>query len=144
MSEVKSDKRYMSIKTKIFLLFSSLSVFTFSLISILLYVKAAQNFTREFEQTQNDAISNVQKILSLEFDNIKDTVSSFGALPCMVSPEAEITSYVNAKAPSGINEMLVTPGTYEDEVFNYMQSVVNNSSIMGYASVGIEHNGGFL
>lgn len=144
MSEVKSDKRYMSIKTKIFLLFSSLSVFTFSLISILLYVKAAQNFTREFEQTQNDAISNVQKILSLEFDNIKDTVSSFGALPCMVSPKAEITSYVNAKAPSGINEMLVTPGTYEDEVFNYMQSVVNNSSIMGYASVGIEHNGGFL
>ena len=73
----KISKKYISLGTRIFITFSSFSIFLLTLILGVIYVRDAGRFDRQFRQTAADELRNAEAVLSLYFGDIKNTIKTF-------------------------------------------------------------------
>ena len=67
----KISKKYISLGTRIFITFSSFSIFLLTLILGVIYVRDAGRFDRQFRQSAADELRNAEAVLSLYFGDIK-------------------------------------------------------------------------
>ena len=89
----KISKKYLSLGTRIFIIFSLFSIFLLTLILGVIYARDAARFDRQFRQSAADELRNAEEVLSLYFGDIKNTVKTFSDQYLIRSPENSITSY---------------------------------------------------
>ena len=140
----KISKKYISLGTRIFITFSSFSIFLLTLILGVIYVRDAGRFDRQFRQSAADELRNAEAVLSLYFGDIKNTIKTFSDQSLIRSPENSITSYKDKKTASGVSKMQPLPGSYEEQVFLSLGNFTKNASVYTGIAFATEHNGGYI
>lgn len=81
-----------------------------------------REMNKKFIEISETEIESVKKVLSLYFDNIKNSIKTFDAQDVIRSPEDAITSYVDKNSPTGKNPMRPAPGSYEEKVYESLKA----------------------
>lgn len=140
----KISKKYLSLGTRIFIIFSLFSIFLLTLILGVIYARDAARFDRQFRQSAADELRNAEEVLSLYFGDIKNTVKTFSDQYLIRSPENSITSYKDRKTDGGVSKMQPAPGSYEEQVFLSLGNFTKNATVYTGIAFATEHNGGYI
>ena len=140
----KISKKYLSLGTRIFIIFSLFSIFLLTLILGVIYARDAARFDRQFRQSAADELRNAEEVLSLYFGDIKNTVKTFSDQYLIRSPENSITSYKDRKTAGGVSKMQPAPGSYEEQVFLSLGNFTKNATVYTGIAFATEHNGGYI
>lgn len=140
----KISKKYLSLGTRIFIIFSLFSIFLLTLILGVIYARDAARFDRQFRQSAADELRNAEEVLSLYFGDIKNTVKTFSDQYLIRSPENSITSYKDRKTTGGVSKMQPAPGSYEEQVFLSLGNFTKNATVYTGIAFATEHNGGYI
>ena len=132
----KISKKYLSLGTRIFIIFSLFSIFLLTLILGVIYARDAARFDRQFRQSAADELRNAEEVLSLYFGDIKNTIKTFSDQYLIRSPENSITSYKDRKTAG--------PGSYEEQVFLSLGNFTKNATVYTGIAFATEHNGGYI
>ena len=140
----KISKKYLSLGTRIFIIFSLFSIFLLTLILGVIYARDAARFDRQFRQSAADELRNAEEVLSLYFGDIKNTIKTFSDQYLIRSPENSITSYKDRKTAGGVSKMQPAPGSYEEQVFLSLGNFTKNATVYTGIAFATEHNGGYI
>lgn len=140
----KISKKYLSLGTKIFIIFSLFSIFLLTLILGVIYARDAARFDRQFRQSAADELRNAEEVLSLYFGDIKNTIKTFSDQSLIRSQENSITSYKDRKTSGGVSKMQPVPGSYEEQVFLSLGNFTKNATVYTGIAFATEHNGGYI
>lgn len=140
----KISKKYLSLGTRIFIIFSLFSIFLLTLILGVIYARDAARFDRQFRQSAADELRNAEEVLSLYFGDIKNTIKTFSDQYLIRSPENSITSYKDKKTAGGVSKMQPAPGSYEEQVFLSLGNFTKNATVYTGIAFATEHNGGYI
>ncbi|MGP1512158.1 MAG: methyl-accepting chemotaxis protein [Treponema sp.] len=140
----KISKKYLSLGTRIFIIFSLFSIFLLTLILGVIYARDAARFDRQFRQSAADELRNAEEVLSLYFGDIKNTIKTFSDQYLIRSPENSITSYKDRKTAGGVSKMKPVPGSYEEQVFLSLGNFTKNATVYTGIAFATEHNGGYI
>lgn len=140
----KISKKYLSLGTKIFIIFSLFSIFLLTLILGVIYARDAARFDRQFRQSAADELRNAEEVLSLYFGDIKNTIKTFSDQYLIRSQENSITSYKDRKTSGGVSKMQPVPGSYEEQVFLSLGNFTKNATVYTGIAFATEHNGGYI
>lgn len=140
----KISKKYLSLGTRIFIIFSLFSIFLLTLILGVIYARDAARFDRQFRQSAADELRNAEEVLSLYFGDIKNTIKTFSDQYLIRSPENSITSYKDRKTAGGVSKMQPDPGSYEEQVFLSLGNFTKNATVYTGIAFATEHNGGYI
>ncbi len=140
----KISKKYLSLGTRIFIIFSLFSIFLFTLILGVIYARDAARFDRQFRQSAADELRNAEEVLSLYFGDIKNTIKTFSDQYLIRSQENSITSYKDRKTSGGVSKMQPVPGSYEEQVFLSLGNFTKNATVYTGIAFATEHNGGYI
>ncbi|MGP1369362.1 MAG: methyl-accepting chemotaxis protein [Treponema sp.] len=140
----KISKKYLSLGTRIFIIFSLFSIFLLTLILGVIYARDAARFDRQFRQSAADELRNAEEVLSLYFGDIKNTIKTFSDQYLIRSPENSITSYKDRKTAGGVSKMQPAPGSYEEQVFLSLGNFTKNTTVYTGIAFATEHNGGYI
>lgn len=140
----KISKKYLSLGTRIFIIFSLFSIFLLTLILGVIYARDAARFDRQFRQSAADELRNAEEVLSLYFGDIKNTIKTFSDQYLIRSPENSITSYKDRKTAGGVSKMQPVPGSYEEQVFLSLGNFTKNATVYTGIAFATEHNGGYI
>ncbi|MGP1603486.1 MAG: methyl-accepting chemotaxis protein [Treponema sp.] len=140
----KISKKYLSLGTRIFIIFSLFSIFLLTLILGVIYARDAARFDRQFRQSAADELRNAEEVLSLYFGDIKNTIKTFSDQYLIRSPENSITSYKDRKTAGGVSKMQTAPGSYEEQVFLSLGNFTKNATVYTGIAFATEHNGGYI
>ena len=141
---LKISKKYLSLGTRIFIIFSLFSIFLLTLILGVIYARDAARFDRQFRQSAADELRNAEEVLSLYFGDIKNTIKTFSDQYLIRSPENSITSYKDRKTAGGVSKMQPAPGSYEEQVFLSLGNFTKNATVYTGIAFATEHNGGYI
>lgn len=137
-------KGFYSLKYKVILALASFSFLTAFFILLSISIWNFKEVDNKFTEMSEMEMKSVQKILSLYFDNIKNSIKTFAAQEIIRSPENAITSYVDKNSPTGKNPMQVAPGSYEEKVYEALSAFTQNYSVILGSAFATDHNGGFV
>ena len=140
----KISKKYLSLGTRIFIIFSLFSIFLLTLILGVIYARDAARFDRQFRQSAADELRNAEEVLSLYFGDIKNTIKTFSDQSLIRSQENSITSYKDRKTSGGVSKMQPVPGSYEEQVFLSLGNFTKNATVYTGIAFATEHNGGYI
>ena len=140
----KISKKYLSLGTRIFIIFSLFSIFLLTLILGVIYARDAARFDRQFRQSAADELRNAEEVLSLYFGDIKNTIKTFSDQYLIRSQENSITSYKDRKTSGGVSKMQPVPGSYEEQVFLSLGNFTKNATVYTGIAFATEHNGGYI
>ena len=142
--DLSLSKKFLSFRGKIIIMMTSFSVFILLLITSVISVRELKSLNEKFYTQASGEIKNVEKILSLYFNDIKNAICTFCAQEVIKSTQNDITSYVNKKSSTGTNKMSPVPGSYEEKVYDALKAFTQNSSVVLGSALATEHNGGYV
>ena len=138
------SKKFLSLRGKIIIILTSFSMFILLLIMAVISARELKSMNKRFYMQAAEEIKNVEEILSLYFDDIKNSIRTFCAQEVIKSTQNDITSYVDKKSPTGTNKMNPASGSYEERVYEALKAFTQNSSVVLGSALATEHNGGYV
>ena len=143
-NQTNKVRKYVSLRLKAFMQFVIFAIFIVMIVLLTIYPQAKRVLNKRLEQTGADEFKSIEELTQLYFATAKDTFSTLISLDQIVSVDNSITSYKDKKTPTGVSEMKVAPGSYEESVNNlFMQFEKANDNVQALF-FAIEEHGGFL
>ena len=143
-NQTNKVRKYVSLRLKAFMQFAIFAIFIVMIVLLTIYPQAKRVLNKRLEQTGADEFKSIEELTQLYFATAKDTFSTLISLDQIVSVDNSITSYKDKKTPTGVSEMKVAPGSYEESVNNlFMQFEKANDNVQALF-FAIEEHGGFL